>query len=311
MSAATLPAKSPSNNGAHAAAPAASVTTREIEFVPFMSKDPIKLSVATIIGYLAKPTKSGKACTTEQAVRFMMLCKARGLNPWEGDAFLVGFDTKDGPEFNLITAHQAFLKRAEVHPQYDGMESGVTVRLDSDKSLVDMQGDFVDEGQTIVGGWARVHLKERSVPMYKRLKLSSYNKGFGVWQTNAAGMIVKCAEADALRSAFPNSLGGMYLAEEFTPMQSAAAAEVLPAVRMDLRKPAPAPQSLAESAQGEVIDASYTVEPEPVRTMTAAEESDAAMAAEAAAEQSAKPRGKKAADMFDGPSTAGPGSQRM
>jgi hypothetical protein len=59
-----------------------------------------------------------------------------------------------------------------------------------------------------------VLFKTRSTPVYKRLKLSTFNKGFGRWNVDPAGMIVKCAEADGLRSAFPNSLGGMYLEDE-------------------------------------------------------------------------------------------------
>src|SRR4029077_19899778 len=113
-------------------------------------KDSIRLSARMVMRYLCKPTKSGQMCTQEQAVRFIMLCKARGLNPWEGDAYIVGYDSQDGPEFNLITAHQAFLKRAEVHPEYDGMESGVVVRVPNGP-LEERQGDLVDEGQQLVG----------------------------------------------------------------------------------------------------------------------------------------------------------------
>jgi phage recombination protein Bet len=159
------------------------------------------------------PTKLGARCDQNQAIKFIMLCKARALNPWEGDAYLVGYDTKDGPQFSLITAHQAFLKRAEVHPEYDGMESGVIV-ADAEGNLAEREGDFFIDGETVLGGWARVHFKDRKFPMYKRLRLSTFNKGFGRWRDDPAGQIVKCAEADALRSSFPTSLGGMYLEGE-------------------------------------------------------------------------------------------------
>merc|ERR1711991_914366 len=56
---------------------------------------------------------------------FLMLCRARKLNPFEGDAYLVGYDSKDGAKFSLITSHQALLKRAELCQQFDGMESGL------------------------------------------------------------------------------------------------------------------------------------------------------------------------------------------
>lgn len=192
----------------------------QVTYKPFMSDDDITLTPRMVLKYFAKPTKSGKVCTNEQAAGFVKLCQARALNPWEGDAFVVGFDNKDGTTtFNLITAHQAFLKRAEVHPEYDGMESGVTVNVDGD--IKDVEGDMWVDGSEVIGGWCRVHLKQRKIPMYKRLKLATFNTNRSRWNVDPAGMIVKCAEADALRSAFPTKLGGMYLNEEFDAMRQA------------------------------------------------------------------------------------------
>lgn len=184
------------------------------EFVPFLSTKSITLSPQIVIRYLCRRTKSGQSCSEEQAIRFIKLCESRGLDPWQGDAYIVGYDTKDGPEFNLITAHQAFLKRAEVHPEYDGMESGVVVTHSETDEIRDLQGDFIPEDCKLVGGWAKVHFKNRKVAIYRRLNVETFDKGFANWSSNKAGMIVKCAEADALRSSFPNSLGGMYLENE-------------------------------------------------------------------------------------------------
>lgn len=194
-----------------------------IEYVPFMGKEPIKLNAKIVLRYFAAPTKKGFVPTEQQATKFVMLCQARGLNPWEGDAFLVGYDASDGAVFNLITAHQAFLKRAEVHPEYNGMESGVTVKRkakgDDGKEVqetIDLPGDYFEDTDHIVGGWARVHFKTREVPTYRRIKLTTFNTGYSRWKADPGGMICKVAEADALRSSFPNSLGGMYLEGEFS-----------------------------------------------------------------------------------------------
>lgn len=185
----------------------------EMEFVPFMAKDSIKLSVSIVQKLICVPTKSGAICNASQAMKFMMLCRARSLNPFEGDAYLVGYDTKDGPQFSLITAHQAFIKRAETHPEYDGMESGVIVRA-ADGEITDRQGDFFLDDDLLVGAWAVVYFKQRKYPMSKRIKLSTFRKSYGRWNDDPGGMIVKCAEADALRSSFPTMLGGMYLDDE-------------------------------------------------------------------------------------------------
>jgi phage recombination protein Bet len=188
------------------------ILDKAVEYKPFLSEQQLTLTPRMVIRFMCKPTRSGKVVTKEQALHFCMLCKARGLNPWEGDAYIVGYDAKDGPEFSLITAHQAFLKRAEVHPEYDGMQSGVIVKRGDE--IVEEEGDFYLDGDVLLGGWSKILFKNRSTPIYKRLRLGTFDKGFGRWNTDKAGMIVKCAEADGLRSAFPNSLGGMYLEDE-------------------------------------------------------------------------------------------------
>lgn len=185
-----------------------------MEFVPFGSQDKIRLTVKIIQDLIAVPTRSGVTCSERDAIKFMMMCQAKRLNPFEGDAYLLGYDTKNGPQFSLITAHQTYLKRAELHPEYDGLESGV-ILMESDGRIVEVEGDFHLHDQKVVGGWARVHFKNRKVPTYKRLRLDRFNKGFAQWQDDPAGMIVKCAEADALRSSFPTMSGGLYLREEF------------------------------------------------------------------------------------------------
>lgn len=263
---ATATQQQPNGQQAATAAPAKGlleqVLERETEYIPFLAKESIKLTPGMVIKFLCKPTKSGKLCTSDHAVRFIMLCKARGLNPWEGDAFIVGYDITNGPsEFNLVTAHQAFLKRAEVHPEYDGMESGVTVR-DGEKELHDIPGDYVDDGLEVVGGWAKVHFKNRRVPMYKRLRLSTFHTGRSRWQKDAAGMIVKCAEADALRSSFPNSLGGMYLDDEMPRESDRADRAAVPMPRA-VEQPTNLPKAESEaSGQHETITDEHT-QPEP------------------------------------------------
>lgn len=214
-----------------------------MEYVPFGASDKIKLSIAIVTNLICVPTRNGKRCSEQDAIKFMMMCQARALNPFEGDAFLIGYDNKDGgATYSLITAHQAFLKRAELNAQYDGMESGIIYRVrdgDEDK-LIERQGDFFEDGEDVVGGWAKVYFKNRSKPMYKRLRMSRFKKGFGIWMEDAAGMIVKCAEADALRSAFPTMLGGLYMREEVDEKSNSTMNSVTP-VFATVEAPAPAP----------------------------------------------------------------------
>lgn len=223
------------------------IADKPIIFRPFMGKKEITLTANMVYKLLAKPTKTGKMPTIIQCIKFAKLCEARALDPWEGDAYLVGYDTSGGPEFNLITAHQAFLKRAETHPKFDGMESGVVV-ADANDALSDQPGDFLANDQTLAGGWARVHFKNRKIPTYRRLNLKTFSTGRSRWEKDPAGMIVKCAEADVLRSSFPTSLGGMYLREEFDanidesprqPVPMPRAIGVTSTIRQEQPKPDP------------------------------------------------------------------------
>lgn len=216
------------------------ILKREFSFTPFMSQEKLTLTPGHVMRFLCKPTRKGSICTPEQALRFCMLCKARGLNPWEGDAFIVGYDAKDGAEFNLITAFQAVIKRAEVHPGYDGMESGIVVRRGD--ALIDIEGEITIKGDTLAGGWARVHRKDLKIPTYRRVNLASYmGNEYSRWGKDAGGMIIKVAMAKALRETFPNTLGGLYLDGEFDKESTA---------REPVKMPQPIQQPTASQDDG-------------------------------------------------------------
>lgn len=191
---------------------------KAIEFQPFGAADKIKLSVKIVQNFIAAPTRTGKTCTDRDAMKFLMLCQAQRLNPFAGDAFLVGYDGQNGPVFSLITAHQAFLKRAETCADFEGMESGIILQSETGE-ITERQGDFHLAEESVVGGWAKVFRKGRK-ETYRRIRLDRFNTGKSQWEKDPAGMIVKCAEADALRSTFPTLLGGLYNEGEIVDISS-------------------------------------------------------------------------------------------
>lgn len=220
-----------------------------MEYVPHGAQDKIKLTISIVKNLIAVRTKSGVTCSDNEAIKFMMMCSAKKLNPFEQDAYLIGYDGREGATFSLITAHQAFLKRAESNPDYDGMRSGIIV--EEDGVLKDIEGDFFIEGkQKVVGGWAIVYSKTKKFPMSKRIRLKRFQKSFGVWQDDPAGMIAKCAEADALRSSFPTLLGGLYLREE---------------TQVEAEKPSK-PIFETKTAPAETVTTEVVAEKSPVKT---------------------------------------------
>ena len=188
--------------------------------MPLGNASEITLTIAVVRKFLATKTKSGKEPKDADIVKFMMLCKVRQLDPWQGDAYLIGYDSTDGPTFTLITAHQALAKRSELNKDFDGLESGVIIQLD-EGGPVFREGDFTLDGEKLLGGWAKVYRRDRSKPFYQALKVGTYDTQKSRWNKDKAGMIVKCAEAGAYRAAFPTQLGGMYTQEERVTIQSA------------------------------------------------------------------------------------------
>lgn len=225
----------------------------EVEFVPFGAADKIKLSVGIVQNMVAVRTRSGQVPTERDALKFIALCRSQRLNPFAGDAYLIGYDSREGATFSLITSHSAFLKRAESHPEFDGIVSGIIVTGNEEGSFEDVVGDFFDpDRQQLVGGWATVYFKSRKYPMKKRVALRTFNKGFGQWNVDPAGMISKVAEVHALRDSFPSLLGGLYAEGEASviAMDDRAAAPKSTGIVLDTepikpQEPAPAAPATA------------------------------------------------------------------
>jgi len=177
--------------------------TDVVTFIPQGQEENIELSIALVKRFLATPTAKGSKPTDEDIVKFMMHCHALKLNPWVKDCVLTGYDTASGPKFEIISAHQVLLKRAENCPEYEGMESGVVIQNATE--IIERAGDIVPKGYTLIGGWAKVYRRDRRIPMYKSIPLEAFDKDNAFWKGTKKGMqIAKCAEADALRSAIPS-----------------------------------------------------------------------------------------------------------
>lgn len=148
--------------------------------------------------------------TDEEIVSFIALCKFNQLNPFIRESFLVKY--KNAPA-QMIVSKDAFLKRADMCPNYDGFDAGVIVMC-GDK-VVERDGCFVAPGETLVGGWCKVYRTDRTHPTIAKVNLAEYDKGQSVWTEKKSTMIAKVAKVQALREAFPNQLSTMYTSDEF------------------------------------------------------------------------------------------------
>jgi phage recombination protein Bet len=149
--------------------------------------------------------------TAQEVVFFMELCRAQRLNPFLKESYLVKYGTTPA---SMITAEVVFERRANSHPDFEGMECGI-VYMDKNGEIKKREGTAVYKaaGETLIGGWAKVHRKGRT-DSYSEISLDEYDKKQSVWKTMPGVMINKCAKAVALRLAFPSDFQGMYLNEE-------------------------------------------------------------------------------------------------
>lgn len=156
--------------------------------------------------------------TLQEFKLFTELCKVRKLNPFLQEAYLIKYSNSVPAQ--LVVGKDAILKRAVLNPNYDGMESGVILENKETQEVIERPGTFVPTNYNLVGGWAKVYVKNRKYPSYTSVNLSevAQTKKDGTLNSNWAGkpatMVEKVAKVRALREAFVEDLGGMYEAEE-------------------------------------------------------------------------------------------------
>ena len=178
--------------------------TKTMEFE--VNGNEVKLSGNTVAQYLTRG--SGKV-SEQEVVMFMQLCKFQKLNPFLNDAYLIKFGSQPA---QIIVSKEAFMKRAETHPQYAGLEAGIIV--ERDKELVELEGAIKLKEDVLSGGWAKVYRKDRERPVSVKLSFSEFGKGQATWKDMPLNMIRKTAIVNALREAFPDNVGAMYTEEE-------------------------------------------------------------------------------------------------
>ena len=174
----------------------------------------VKLSPAMIKKYLVS---GGGNVTDGEVMMFLSLCRYQHLNPFLKEAYLIKFGSTDPA--TIVTGKDVFTKRADANPNYKGKKAGVVV-LKKDGSIEEREGAMVLPDEKLVGGWAKVFIKDKE-PEYQSVSFEEYagKKKDGTlnsqWSKKPATMIRKVAVVQALREAFPDRFQGMYAQEEF------------------------------------------------------------------------------------------------
>ena len=220
----------------------------------------VKLTAFIVKNYLVSGDKD--RITDQEVAMFINLCKYAGLNPWLKEAYCIKYGSEPA---TMVTGKEAFLKRAESMPDYDGMTAGIVV-ADQNGEIQYRSGSVKLPDEELIGGWAEVYRKDRNHSTRIEVSFDEYaaRKKDGSlnsqWSKKPATMIRKVAIVQALREAFPKGLGGMYAAEE-TGHEEPETNGI------------PGPQPEVNADTGEVVDAEVVEKPAPKAEPATEEES--------------------------------------
>jgi len=201
-------------------------TLTEKPMVFEVNGETVKLSGNMVKQYLVRGNGN---VSDQELVMFMNLCKFQKLNPFLNEAYLIKFGSQPA---QIITSKEAFMKRAESNPNYEGFEAGIIV--DRNGEMVEIEGAVKLPNDKLIGGWAKVYRSDRKQPITAKISLEEFSKGQATWKQMPLNMIRKSAIVNAQREAFPDALGALYT-EDDTDVQTTPK-DVTPNVEQEIQQ---------------------------------------------------------------------------
>ncbi|WPB74439.1 phage recombination protein Bet [Archangium violaceum] len=237
---------------------------------------------------LIKRTICPRGIGEDEFALFIEQCKRSGLDPLLKEAFCVARRQNAGnrEKPNWVTRYEfqpseaGMLARAERFPDFKGIQASAVYA--EDEIIVDQgRGEVLHRFNpakrkgSLVGAWSRV-VRDGKLPVVVWLDFAGYVQQSPLWAKIPTTMIEKCARVAALRKAYPEAFGGLYVreempAEEFEPAQAEPAAshgyEVLGARSGPVKASFPPPPAAPEPTlvQAQETHRETVREPEPVR----------------------------------------------
>lgn len=194
------------------------LTVQDPRIVAYKARDgqEITLSMEIVKNFLVVGNK--ELVTLQEFVFFMGVCRARGLNPFAKDCYLIKYSQDPAA---IVTAIDFYRARARVQKDCHGWQKGVICLNNKTGELRYSKGLVLPNDEEIVGGWFKAQPAGWDVPFELEVNLSGYIKRTkdGVitrfWQpANQATMIAKVAESQGLRTLWPDEFRGTITGEE-------------------------------------------------------------------------------------------------
>jgi len=185
--------------------------------VSYVARDggEISLTIDIVKNFLVVGNK--ELVTVQEFVYFMGVCRARSLNPFARDCYLIKYTQSDPAA--IITAIDFYRSRARAQPDCKGWEAGV-ICLKPDGTLRYSHGLILPD-EKLVGGWFKAQPAGWERPFQLEVNLEGYIKKTREGDTtrfwrpeNQPTMIRKVAESQGLRELWPDLYRGTITAEE-------------------------------------------------------------------------------------------------
>jgi len=183
--------------------------------------DVVKLSPNMIIKYLVKGRP--ELVTEAETIHFLMHCKARQLNPFTKDCYLLKYDQSPAA---IITSVDHYRRNAREAPDCQGWRCGIII-LKKGGMIENREGSFKLPDEELVGAWFEATPKGWSSPFIHTINLAPYIKckrdgsPTQFWQPEKQpDMIVKVVEAQGLRKLWGEKSTGTYIPEEMPTPES-------------------------------------------------------------------------------------------
>lgn len=195
--------------------------------------------------------------TDDELAMFIRVCEKRGLDPFAKQIYF----TVRGGRVAIVTAIDGFRLIANRSGEYEGQEGPYWCGADGEWKDV-----WLDDKPPAA---AKVLVFRRGFtkPIACVANWSAYQAGGPLWKKMPALMIAKCAEALALRRAFPEELSGLYTGDEMDQAEATTTRDPKPAAPT---KPNPKPKSNGKSPKRRVDAVRKELGWEPQQVLTAA-----------------------------------------
>ena len=151
-----------------------------------------------------------EGATDSELKMFLHLSGAYGLDPFAKDLWFI----KAAGRPVIMTSRDGYLKIAQRNPHYRGMKADVVYAGDVfERTENGVKHSYATKSRgDPIGAYAIVKRDDRDIDTYVFAPFKEYNKSSGTWRQYPHAMILKVAEAMALKRAF--SISGMVTQEE-------------------------------------------------------------------------------------------------